>query len=270
MIIGNRDFDTANHTYVMGILNVTPDSFSDGGRYNVPDLALRHTERMIAEGADLIDIGGESTRPGSIPISVDEELTRVMPILEAIKARFDIPLSLDTYKSEVALEGLQRGVDMINDVWGLKADPQMAQTIASYGVPCCLMHNRANPNYDNFEKDWIDDISESLWIAQEAGIAPESIILDPGIGFGKTYDQCLEAVRHLGQFSSLGYPVLLATSRKSFIGEAIDAPVDDRVIGTAVTSVFAVLAGCSFVRVHDVKENVQAIRMARVILTGEP
>ncbi len=269
MIIGNRDFDTANNTYVMGILNVTPDSFSDGGRYMAPDLALRQTERMIEEGADIIDIGGESTRPGATPVFADEELSRVMPIIEAVKARFDIPISLDTYKSAVAQEGLSRGVDMINDVWGLKADSRMAQVIAAYAVPCCLMHNRPNTEYQDFETEWIQETSESLLLAQEAGIAPGRILLDPGIGFGKTYEQSLDAIRHLGKFSSLGYPVLLGASRKSLIGNALDVPVEDRLIGTTVTTVFAVLAGCAFVRVHDVKENVQAIRMTRVILTGE-
>ncbi len=285
MKIGNRELDTEHNTYVCGILNITPDSFSDGGRFyradpaQTLDAALAQTERMITEGADLIDIGGESTRPGYTRISDEEEMERVMPVIEAVKRRFDIPVSLDTYKSAVAREGLLRGADLINDIWGLKADAQMARIIAKAGVPCCLMHNREQPYGEeadgpaggrepgaDFVQAWLDDISGSLMLAGEAGIAPDRIILDPGVGFGKTYAQSLAVIRSLDYLVAMGYPVLLGASRKSVIGLTLDVPADDRVIGTAVTTVFAVLAGCAFVRVHDVKENVQAVRMTRAIL----
>ncbi|MCD7981090.1 MAG: dihydropteroate synthase [Clostridiales bacterium] len=267
MRIGNRTFDTENETYVMGILNVTPDSFSDGGRYDSLDRALRQTERMIREGADLIDIGGESTRPGYTMISDEDEISRVLPMIEAVKGRFDIPISLDTYKSGVAEAGLKAGVDLINDIWGLKYDPAMADVIAAHEVPCCLMHNREQADYgDSFVAAWKADLSETIRLAKQAGIPDENIILDPGVGFGKTYENNLQAIRHLDQLHTFGYPLLLGTSRKSVIGLTLDVPANDRVVGTAVTTVFAVIHRCAFVRVHDVKENVQAIRMARAIL----
>ncbi len=270
MKIGNREFDTANHTYVMGILNVTPDSFSDGGRYDSPDSALRQTERMIGEGADLIDIGGESTRPGYTMITDEEEIARILPVIEAVKAHFDVPISLDTYKSGVAKAGLEAGADLINDIRGLKYDPEMAEVIAANGVPCCLMHNRPKADYGKYDTDfaaaWKEDLSETVRLARQAGIRDENIILDPGVGFGKTRENNLQAIRYLDQLHTFGYPLLLGASRKSVIGLTLDVPPDDRVVGTAVTTVFAVIHRCAFVRVHDVKENVQAIRMTRAIL----
>ena len=268
MKIGNRTFDTANNTYIMGILNVTPDSFSDGGKYNTLDAALAQTERMIAEGADLIDIGGESTRPGYQMLSEEEEIGRVLPVIEAVKARFDIPISLDTYKAGVAKAGIAAGADLINDIWGLKYDPQMARVIAQAGLPCCLMHNRREPDYQDFLPNVLADLEESLELAQQAGIPYQNIIVDPGVGFGKTYEHNLQIIGQLEKLHCFGLPVLLAASRKSVIGLTLDLPKDERVEGTVATSVIGVMKGCSFVRVHDVKENVRAVRMARAILNG--
>ena len=266
MKIGNHEFDTANETYIMGILNVTPDSFSDGGRFNHMDEALRHAEEMITDGAAIIDIGGESTRLGYTVLSDEEEIARVTPVIEAVKSRFDIPVSIDTYKGNVAEAALQAGADLVNDVWGLKYDPDMAGVIAKHDVACCLMHNKANTEYNNFLIDMLAETQECVNIARGAGIKDERIILDPGVGFGKTYEMNLETMNHLELFQHLGFPVLLGTSRKSMIGLTLDLPVDQRVEGTVATSVIGVMKGCAFVRVHDIKENKRAILMTEAIL----
>ena len=265
MKIGNREFDVENKTYIMGILNVTPDSFSDGGKWNDMDHALKHTEAMIAEGADILDIGGESTRPGHTPVGAQEEIERVLPVIEAVKGRFDIPISVDTYKGCVAEEALKHGADLINDIWGLKYDPEMAPVIARYQAPCCLMHNKDNTEYNNFIVDMLAETQECVNIAKRAGIADDKILLDPGVGFGKTYEMNLEIIRVVGRLKELGYPVLLGTSRKSVIGLTLDLPADQREEGTLVTTVLGVEQGCSFVRVHDVETNARAIRMAEAI-----
>lgn len=283
MRIGSREFDTENKTYVMGILNVTPDSFSDGGKWNSMDRALVHVEEMLAEGMDILDIGGESTRPGSdYSMPAQEELERVMPYIEAVKARFDVPVSLDTYKSQVAEAGIAAGVDLINDIWGLKWDKRMARVLAGHGVSCCLMHNRAAAveqhgsvdnryGYRDFLRDVADDLAESVQLARQAGIGEDKIILDPGVGFAKSYEQNLEIIHHLEDLCILGYPLLLGTSRKSVVGLTLDLPAAERLEGTLATTVIGVLKGCAFVRVHDVKENVRAIRMTRAILEeGKP
>lgn len=266
MKIGSRDFMLNRHTYVMGILNVTPDSFSDGGKYNEIEAALCRTEEMLAEGADIIDVGGESTRPGYKMLSEEEEIQRIVPVIEAIKKNFDVPVSLDTYKSEVALEGIKAGADLINDIWGLKYDKTMAGIIAKSGLPCCLMHNRKDNQYQNFMQDVAADLADTLYLAEKAGIAGDRIILDPGVGFAKTRENNLEVIQGLEELKVLGYPLLLGTSRKSVIGLTLNLPAEERVEGTLVTTVFAVMKGCSFVRVHDIKENVRAIRMAEAIL----
>ena len=266
MKIGNREFDVKNKTYIMGILNVTPDSFSDGGKWNDMDNALRHTESMIADGADILDIGGESTRPGHTPVGAQEEIERILPVIEAVKKRFDIPISVDTYKGSVAEESLKNGADLINDIWGLKYDPHMSEVIAKSGLACCLMHNRDNTEYRNFMEDMKQDLRETIALAKAAGIADDKIILDPGVGFAKSYENNLEVIRRLKEFNELKYPVLLGTSRKSVIGLTLDLPAAERVEGTIVTTVMAVEAGCMFVRVHDVKENHRAIQMAEAIL----
>ena len=265
MRIGSRDFATTGHTYIMGILNVTPDSFSDGGKFDQIDAALKHAEEMIRDGADVIDIGGESTRPGYTKISDEEETDRVVPVIEAVKKEFGIPISVDTYKSGVA-EAAQAGADLINDIWGLKYDPHMSEVIAKSGLACCLMHNRDNTEYRNFMEDVKQDLRETIALAKAAGIADDKIILDPGVGFAKSYENNLEVIRRLKEFNELKYPVLLGTSRKSVIGLTLDLPAAERVEGTIVTTVMAVEAGCMFVRVHDVKENHRAIQMAEAIL----
>lgn len=268
MKIGNREFAVGNHTYLMGILNVTPDSFSDGGKFNGPDAALAHVEQMIKEGADVIDIGGESTRPGHQQISEEEETERTAPIVELIKERFDIPISIDTYKASVAKACLGAGADLVNDIWGLKYDKGMAGVIASSGAACCLMHNRDTAVYGNFMEELKSDLMETLAVAKAAGILRHNIILDPGIGFGKTYGHNLEAICKLEELHSLGYPLLLGASRKSVVGLALGLPVEERLEGTLVTTVQAVMAGYAFVRVHDVKENKRAIQMAEAIREG--
>ena len=267
MKIGNKEFDLEKHCYIMGILNVTPDSFSDGGKFNNLDAALRHTEEMICDGADIIDVGGESTRPGHVVISQEEEIERVTPVIEAIRKNFDIPISIDTYKGDVTLAALQAGADLVNDIWGFKHDPKVAEYTARYNAACCLMHNRNEALYDDFQRDFISDLKECVAIAKNAGVADEKIMLDPGVGFGKTYEMNLEIINHLDIMKQLNYPILLGTSRKSVIGLTLDLPADDRVEGTLATTVIGVMKGCSFVRVHDIKENYRIIKMTETILS---
>ena len=269
MKIGNREFDVKNKTYIMGILNVTPDSFSDGGKWNEMDHALKHTENMIAEGADILDIGGESTRPGHTPVNAQEEIERVLPVIEAVKKRFDIPISVDTYKGCVAEESLKNGADLINDIWGLKYDPEMAPVIAKYNAPCCLMHNKNEAVYKDFLKDMYAELQKCVDTAKAAGIEDDRIMLDPGVGFGKTYEMNLDVMKHLDLFNGLGYPMLLGTSRKSMIGLTLDLPVTEREEGTLVTTVMAVQSHYGFVRVHDAEKNRRAIKMTEVILARE-
>ena len=258
MQIGTKQFDTDHQVYVMGILNVTPDSFSDGGKWNNRDAALFHTQQMIADGAAIIDVGGESTRPGYTKISDEEEIERTAPIIEQIRAQFDIPISIDTYKSRVAQAAVDAGADLVNDIWGLKYDPDMAGVIAGSKAACCLMHNRTNEVYDNFMEDLLSDLRETVALAKQAGIADD-----------KSYENNLEAIQKVGRLKELGYPVLLGTSRKSVIGLTLDTDRSERVEGTVATSVYGVLQGCAFVRVHDVKENLRAIRMTQAIMNGK-
>lgn len=266
MLIGDRKFDTENGVYVMGILNVTPDSFSDGGLWTERDAALRQAGRMAEEGAAIIDIGGESTRPGHTPVSAEDEAARVLPIVEAVKRETGLPVSIDTYKAEVARAALEAGADMVNDIWGLRRDGgEMAALIAGTGAACCLMHNRERAEYADFMADMLSDLRETLAIADRAVIARSSIVLDPGIGFGKTYEQNLIAMNRLDELLAFGCPVLLAASRKSVIGLTLDLPADERMEGTIATTVAGVLRGAAFVRVHNVKENLRAARMALAI-----
>lgn len=269
MKIGNREFDTEHNIYIMGILNVTPDSFSDGGKYNRLYYAKHHVEQMLDGGADIIDIGGESTRPGAQMVSADEELERIIPVVRMVKEEFDVPVSVDTYKSRVAEAALQNGCDMINDIWGLQFDAFMGGTIAEYGAACCLMHNRRKADYKDFIYDVYQDMKGIADYALACGIARDRIILDPGVGFAKNTEQNLETVNKLKVFQRLGYPVLLGTSRKSFIGNTLGLPVDQRLEGTLVTTVLAVLSGAAFVRVHDVEANSRAIRMTQAILNAD-
>ncbi len=265
MIIGNKTF-SQEHTYVMGILNVTPDSFSDGGRFNEISKAIDRVACMIEEGAHIIDVGGESTRPGFAPVSVEEEIERTAPVIEAITKRFDIPVSVDTYKAKTAREAILAGASMINDVWGFKKDKDMADVAAQYDVACCLMHNREQAVYGNFIEDMKQDLQDSVEIALKAGVKKERIILDPGVGFAKNYEQNLAAIKYAGELKVLGYPVLLATSRKSVIGQTLELDKEQRLEGTLATTVYGVMCGCNFVRVHDIKENVRAIKMTEAIM----
>lgn len=265
MRIGTHEFDVKNQTYIMGILNVTPDSFSDGGKIKSVDAALKKAEQMQREGAAILDIGGESTRPGYTPVSEEVEMERILPVIEAVKENLDIPVSVDTYKSTVAKAAILAGADLINDIWGLKVDDKMAKLIAEYKVACCLMHNRTDTDYADFIQDVIEDLRGSLFLAEQAGIEKDRIILDPGVCFAKSYEQNLMVLGNLDKINALGYPVLLGASRKSVIGLTLDLPSEERLEGTLVTTVAAVQQGCGFVRVHDIKENYRAIQMARAI-----
>ncbi len=266
MRIGNREFDTENGVYVMGILNVTPDSFSDGGRWLERDAALRQAAKMAAEGAAIIDIGGESTRPGHRPVGAEEEAARVLPVIAAVKRETGLPVSVDTYRHETARLALEAGADMINDIWGLRYDGgEMARLIAQSGAACCLMHNRKSAEYRDFMPELLEDLRGTLDLAAAAGIARERIILDPGIGFAKSCEQNLTAMHRLDELAALGCPVLLAASRKSVIGLSLGLPVEERLEGTLATTAIGVLRGATFVRVHDVKENLRAARMALAI-----
>ena len=269
MKIGNQIFDTDNHCYIMGILNVTPDSFSDGGKFDQLDAALKHAEQMIAEGADVIDVGGESTRPGHQQITDEEEIARVTPVIEAISENFDVPVSIDTYKSAVAEAALQAGADLVNDIWGFKYDPKVAYVTAKHGAACCLMHNRKEAVYEDFLRDVMEDMKECLALADQAGVARDKILLDPGVGFAKSLEQNLQITSHVDLLKELGCPVLLGTSRKSMIGLTLDLPVDQRVEGTLATTVLGVMKGCGFVRVHDIKENKRVIQMTEAILNSD-
>jgi len=267
MKIGNKEFKIGERTYIMGILNFTPDSFSDGGIFNNIDVAIEHVKKMIDDGVDIIDVGGESTRPGYTLISDEEEISRVVPIIKAIKGKFDIPISIDTYKAKVAEKALEAGADLINDIWGFKKEKDMAKIAARYNVPCCLMHNRDNEEYKNLMEDILDDLRESIKIAKEAGVRDENIIVDPGIGFVKSYEQNLETMNNLERFKELGYPILLGTSRKRMIGLTLDLPVEERVEGTVATTVIGIMKdACDFVRVHDVLENSRAAKMTDAIV----
>lgn len=265
---GSHTLPLGQRTLIMGILNVTPDSFSDGGRYNDTHRAVAHAKELIQAGADIIDIGGESTRPGFAPVEVEEELKRVLPIVSAVAKECNVPISIDTYKAEVAKQAIEAGAHIINDVWGAKRDPDMAKVAAEYKVPIILMHNRDNMDYADFFRDFIGDLYESIQISLDAGVTQDQIILDPGIGFAKTLDQNLETMRRLDDLVALGYPVLLGTSRKSMIGKVLDLPVEERVEGTAATCALGIAKGCQIVRVHDVLEMKRVAQMMDAMLQG--
>ena len=267
MKIGNKEFKLGERTYVMGILNATPDSFSDGGKFNEVEIALKRVEEMISQGADIIDVGGESTRPNFTVVEVDDEINRVVPVIKAIKEKFDITVSIDTYKAKTAEAAIKAGADIINDVWGFKKDKSMASVAAKYDVPCILMHNREDKPYENLMEDVKNDLIESIKIAMDAGVKKENIILDPGIGFAKTYEENLIVMKNVKEIRDMGYPVLLGTSRKSMIGNTLNLPVDQRVEGTLVTTVMGIMSGCEFIRVHDVLENKRACIMTDKILS---
>ncbi|EHS59955.1 dihydropteroate synthase [Paenibacillus kribbensis] len=267
--MGDAELTLGQATQIMGILNVTPDSFSDGGKYHSPELAVSHALKLVEDGADVIDIGGESTRPGHEPVDVEEELARVIPVIQAIhRTAPHIPLSVDTYKAEVARQALEAGAHIINDVWGFKADPDMARVAAEFDCPVILMHNRRDRNYSDLVSDMLADLKESISLALDAGVREEQIILDPGIGFAKDYDENIHAMTSLDALSQLGFPLLLATSRKRFIRTALDLPVDDVVEGTAATVAFGIAQGCQMVRVHDVAQIKRTVRMCDAMVYG--
>ncbi len=262
-------FEFGKKTYVMGILNATPDSFSDGGQYLSVSKAVTHAEQMVREGADIIDVGGESTRPGATPVCADEEIARVIPVIEGIRQVTDTPISIDTYKASVAEAALASGAQIINDVWGFQKDREMAKVAAAYNVPAILMHNQVDTHYAGDIVAAIKAFFEtSLKIAEAAGVAKHQIVLDPGIGFGKNLSQNLEVMRRLDEICALGYPVLLGTSRKSMIGKVLDLPAHERLVGTLVTTAMGIQSGVEIVRVHDIQANVRACRMADAIVRG--
>jgi len=260
--------DFGKKTYVMGILNVTPDSFSDGGLYNELDKGLAHAAEMVNDGGDIIDIGGESTSPGHTPVPAEEEIRRILPFIEEMSKRISVPISVDTYKAETAERALKAGAHIINDIWGAKKDPEIADVAARYEVPIILMHNRDNMDYESLMRDVLYDLYESINIAKKRGVRDSQIILDPGIGFAKTYEQNIEVMKNLDKISALGYPVLLGTSRKSMIGHALNLPVSERLEGTGATVCYGIMKGCDIVRVHDVKEISRMVKMMD-ILTGK-
>lgn len=253
-------------TLIMGILNMTPDSFSDGGSYASMEKAIERARQMIAEGADIIDIGGESTRPGAEKVSLEEELRRVLPVIEALREAVGVPISVDTYKPEVAKRSLEAGAHIINDIWGFKDSPAMARIAAEYDCPVILMHNRTDMNYGAFVPDVIADLQESVRLALASGVRAERIILDPGIGFAKNYEHNLYLMNHLNDIVVLGYPVLLGTSRKSFIQRTLQLPAEDVVEGTSATVAIGIAKGCQIVRVHDVKQMKRVAAMTEAIV----
>ncbi|MGJ9460205.1 dihydropteroate synthase [Oceanobacillus sp. CF4.6] len=261
-----KTYDLSERTHIMGILNVTPDSFSDGGHYTSVEKAIEQAVLMERQGADFIDIGGESTRPGHDPVSVEEEIERVVPVIQALKKRINIPISIDTYKSDTAREAVKAGADIINDVWGAKREPEIARVAADAQVPIILMHNRSDEDYTSIIEDMKKDLEESIQIAVDVGVRKEDIILDPGVGFAKSAKDNLVVMNNLEQFVGMGYPFLLATSRKRFIGRVLDLPAVDRDNGTGATTALGIVKGAQIMRVHNVKLNVEIAKMTDAIL----
>lgn len=264
-----KELTLGERTLIMGILNVTPDSFSDGGKFYHLENALEQAEKLIADGADILDIGAESTRPGHKEVSAEEEWSRLEPVLKELVGRISVPISIDTYKAEVAAKAIEAGANIINDIWGLQRDPDMPKTVGDYQVPVIVMHNQDGTEYRNMMGEIFSFLRHSIHLAEENGLSGDQIILDPGIGFGKTTEQNLEVMARLDEFRALGHPVLLGTSRKSMIGNTLKLPVEERLEGTLATSVLGVVAGMDMIRVHDVKDNVRAIKMADAIMRAQ-
>lgn len=261
--------ELSERTHVMGILNITPDSFSDGGRYYHIEQAVERALQMEKEGADIIDVGGESARPDHSPVSIDEEIERVVPIIKALKKELSVPISIDTYKSETAEAAVQAGAEMINDIWGAKHDPTIARIAATYEVPIVLMHNRHEKTYDSIIDDMIVDLEESVAIAKQQGVPENQIILDPGIGFGKQLDDNYTVMQHLERFTNyFPYPLLLGTSRKSFINQVLSVPPTERDNATGATTCLGITKGVHIVRVHDVRRNVELCKMMDAMTKG--
>ena len=266
---GNMEFRWGQRTYVMGIVNVDPDSFSGDGLRDA-ESAIDQGKRFAAEGADIIDVGGESTRPGFKPVSADEELGRVMPVIERLASELSVPVSIDTYKSEVARRAVAAGAKMINDVWELKRDPKLARVAAEAGVPLVISQNQRESHFQDFFPELIASLKRSIQVALDAGVNWSNIIIDPGVGFGKTAEQNVEIVRRLAELKALGRPILLGTSRKSFIGHVLDLPVGQRLEGTAATVAIGIANGADIVRVHDVAQMVRVVRMSDAIVRDKP
>ncbi|OCA91628.1 dihydropteroate synthase [Pseudobacillus wudalianchiensis] len=266
---GAYELDFTKKTYMMGILNTTPDSFSDGGRFNEIETAVHHAKEMVKDGAHIIDVGGESTRPGYTAISAEEELERVVPVIEAVSSSIDVPLSIDTYKAETARRTLEAGAHIINDIWGAKKDPEIAAVAAEKNAPIILMHNRDDMNYESFIRDVLLDLYDSINIAVKAGVPEEKIILDPGIGFAKDMDQHILMLQNLDKVSALGFPVLLGASRKRIVGHVLDLPVKERMEGTGAICCFGIEKGCHILRVHDVKPISRMAKMMDAIVGKE-
>ncbi|QQZ09513.1 dihydropteroate synthase [Heyndrickxia vini] len=262
----SHQLDYKNKTLIMGILNITPDSFSDGGKYDNISNAVRRAKQMIRDGADIIDIGGESTRPGHVTVDAEEEISRVVPIIKELSNTIDAPLSIDTYKAKTAEQAILAGAHIINDIWGAKKDPEIANVASEYNVPIILMHNRENLNYTEFIRDVIADLFESITIAKKAGVEDKNIVLDPGIGFAKSLEQQVELMKNLDKIVGLGYPVLLGTSRKSMIGQIMNLPVEERMEATGATVCYGIQKGCQIMRVHDVKEISRMTKMMDVLI----
>ena len=267
---GDHSLDFTSKTLIMGILNVTPDSFSDGGQYNMAEKAKKHALAMVADGADMIDIGGESTRPGYTKISEEEEIARLRPALEAMRHDVHVPISVDTYKAKVAEAALNAGANIINDIWGAKYDEKMAHVAAHYDVPIILTHNREKANYSNLMIDILFDLKESIKICKKAGVKDERIIVDPGIGFAKTYEQNILVMRNLEKLTQLGYPILLGTSKKSLVAKTLNLPIEERVEGTGATVCYGITKGANIVRVHDIKEMSRMALMMDVMIGKKP
>lgn len=263
MILKCRDktLEIGKRTYIMGILNMTPDSFSDGGKYNTLEKGIERALQMIEEGADIIDVGGESTRPGYTPVDEEEEIRRVIPVIERLSKISDVIISVDTMKANVALRALEAGAHMVNDVWGLQRDPKMAEVVAKYKAGVVMMHNSNVAEYDDVVKSIIEFLKKSIEIAEKAGIERNQMIVDPGIGFGKTLEHNLEVMNRLEELKVLGLPVLLGTSRKSMIGKVLNVDVEDRLEGTAATVAVGIVKGVDIIRVHDVKEMSRVAKM---------
>lgn len=267
LTINGITLDYTKETFVMGILNVTPDSFSDGGKYNNVEAAVAQAKKMVADGAKIIDVGGESTRPGYERISDEDEIARIVPVIQALAKEVKAIISVDTYKANVARAAIEAGAHIINDIWGAKAEPEIAQVAADLHVPIILMHNRENMDYGiDFWVSAKADLEKSIAIAHQAGVPDHHIILDPGIGFAKNTAQNIAMMQHLRDLVAMGYPVLLATSRKSMIGNVLNLPVEERLEGTAATVVYGIEKGCHMIRVHDVKEMARATHMTDILV----
>lgn len=267
-VCGGTEFRWGERTYIMGVVNVTPDSFSGDGLGSDVDAAVVQAVRLVGEGADIIDVGGESTRPDSSPISADEELRRVVPVIERLAVEISVPVSVDTYKSDVARRALDAGAAMINDVWGLRRDHALAVLAAERDVPLVISANQREAEYDDIVREVITSLEWGMGVARDAGVAWENIIVDPGIGFGKTLEGNLEVLRRLGELKPLGRPILLGTSRKSMIGMVLDLPPEQRLEGTAATIAIGIANGANMVRVHDVLQMKRVAIMTDAIVRG--